>query len=147
KADFEQKGLPISAAIDADKTSAWAIDPQFGKDHAAVFYFEKPLGIDGGTALTITLRFENNDKHAMGRVRLSLTSEAGVGLDGESGPMALAEMGEILKVAEEKRTEEQKAKLLAAYKAIDPQWKKLNSAVVEHAKKEPRRELTKVKVC
>src|SRR5206468_504955 len=34
---FEQKGLPIKAAIDADPKSAWAVDPQLGKDHAATF--------------------------------------------------------------------------------------------------------------
>src|SRR5262249_49776754 len=34
RATFEQKGLPVAAAIDADSvTSGWAIDPQFGKDH------------------------------------------------------------------------------------------------------------------
>jgi hypothetical protein len=147
KADFEQKGLPIAAAIDADKTSAWAIDPQFGKDHAAVFYFDKPVGLEGGTSLTITLRFENNDKHAMGRVRLSLSTEQGAGIDGESGPHVLVELAEILKVPDAARTEEQKGKLLAAFKTLDPEWKKLNAAVVEHAKKEPRRELTKVMVC
>src|SRR5207245_5949194 len=65
KADFEQKGLPITAAIDADKTSAWAIDPQFGKDHAAAFVFQNPLAHDGLTELTIRLRCENKDKHAM----------------------------------------------------------------------------------
>ena len=47
KATFEQKGLPVSAAIDADKKSAWAIDPEFGNDHAAVFEIETPVGFAG----------------------------------------------------------------------------------------------------
>jgi cytochrome c553 len=144
KADFEQKGLPIAAAIDADKTSAWAIDPQFGKDHAAVFRLEKPVD---GTSLTITLRFENNDKHAIGRVRLSISTDAAADLSGDSGPAVLAEISDLVKTPVEQRSDEQKVKLVAAYRAIDPEWKKLNAAVLAHAKQEPRRELTKVMVC
>src|SRR6267143_1696333 len=56
-------------------------------------------------------------------------------------------MGEIWRGPEGKRSEEEKGELVAAYKAIDPEWKKLNGAVAEHARKEPRRELTKVMVC
>src|SRR6185295_14401593 len=55
KTDFEQKGLPVKAAIDDDPKSAWAIDPQFGKDHSAVFETEAPVGFPGGTILTFTL--------------------------------------------------------------------------------------------
>jgi hypothetical protein len=57
------------------------------------------------------------------------------------------EMADLLKVDQATRSAEQNAKLLAAYKTIDPQWKKLNAAVLEHAKREPRKELTKVMVC
>src|SRR5205814_2079624 len=52
RATFEQKGLPIAAAIDDDEKSAWAIDPEFGKDHAAVFEIASPVGAAGGTTLT-----------------------------------------------------------------------------------------------
>ena len=45
RATFDQKGLPIAAAIDRDAKSAWAIDPQFGKDHAAVFDLLPPIEI------------------------------------------------------------------------------------------------------
>src|SRR5947209_8736270 len=31
RATFEQKGLPVQAAVDNDPKSAWAIDPQFGR--------------------------------------------------------------------------------------------------------------------
>jgi hypothetical protein len=112
-----------------------------------VFVLDKPAGSEGGTELKLTLRFENNDKHAMGRVRLSISLDGAATLEGESGPALLVQIADLLRVPEEKRTEEQKSKLLLAYRAIDPEWKKLNAAVVEHAKKEPRRELTKVMVC
>ena len=40
--DLRAAGLPVAAAIDADPRSAWAVDPQFGKDHAAVFELAEP---------------------------------------------------------------------------------------------------------
>src|SRR5262249_38582061 len=76
RATFEQKGLPVAAAIDSDPKSAWAVDPQFGKDHAAVFATETPIGSEGGSILTFTLKFENNDGHNLGRLRLSASSKA-----------------------------------------------------------------------
>ena len=76
RATFEQRGLPVAATIDADPRSAWAIDPQFGKDHAAVFDLARPIGYDGGTVLTFTLKFSNNAGHNIGRPRLSISTRA-----------------------------------------------------------------------
>jgi hypothetical protein len=75
RATFEQRGLPVAATLDADPRSAWAIDPQFGKDHAAVYETERPLGFAGGTVLTFTLAFKNNNRHSIGRPRLSVSTE------------------------------------------------------------------------
>ena len=148
KATFEQSGLPIAAAIDNDKKSAWAIDPEFGKNHAASFEFEKPLGFEGGTVLTFTLKFENNDGHNIGRPRLSLTTAAKpVGLDGAAGDQKIVvEIGAILRTAPEARTAEQKTKLMAWYRPNDAEWNKLNQAVQEHLKNAPKPQLTKVMV-
>ncbi|MCL4692207.1 MAG: DUF1549 domain-containing protein, partial [Candidatus Hydrogenedentes bacterium] len=59
-ATFEQTGLPIAAALDDDPKSGWAVDPEFGKDHAAIFRLESPVGFDGRTILTITMEFAVN---------------------------------------------------------------------------------------
>ena len=98
KATFEQKGLPIAAAIDGDKKSGWAVDPEFGKDHAAVFETETDVGFDGGTLLTFTMEFNGNNGHNIGRPRLSVcTAARPVGLDGDAVPAdaqaALAALG------------------------------------------------------
>src|SRR5262249_45742300 len=75
RATFEQKGLPVAAAIDADSvTSGWAIDPQFGKDHAAAFEFESPVGFDGGTAIGVTMTFSLHVGPRMGPPRLSFAA-------------------------------------------------------------------------
>lgn len=68
--------LSVKASIDRDGISGWAVDRGgIGKDQAAVFDFDKPVGFAGGSVLTITLHFEHpNTKHAMGRPRLSITT-------------------------------------------------------------------------
>src|SRR5207302_3674941 len=63
-------------SIDSDPKSAWAINPQFGKDHAATFELAAPVGFDGGTILIFTLKFNNNDGHNIGRLRLSVSGAA-----------------------------------------------------------------------
>jgi hypothetical protein len=40
--------------------SGWAVDPQFGKDHAALFETAEELGAEGGVTLTFTLEFNGN---------------------------------------------------------------------------------------
>lgn len=136
KATFEQPGLPIRATIDADPKSGWAIDPQFGKDHAAVFEFGSDLRPDGGATLTITLDFQGNNFHNFGRFRISLTSSPRpIGLDATGIP---PEEAAILGLPASSRSAEQTAKLLAWYKTIDLEWRSLNEAVEEHAKTEPR---------
>src|SRR5439155_19685366 len=82
RATFEQKGLPVASALTGNKKSGWAVDPQFGRDHAAVFEPAAPFGFPGGTELTIILEFKNNKKHAIGRPRLALAAQATPPLDG-----------------------------------------------------------------
>src|SRR5262245_13447320 len=86
RATFEQKGLPVAAAIDNQVSTAWAIDPQFGKDHAAAFGFEKPVGFPGGTKLTVTLSFINNTGHGIGRPRISVSGSEKPELTGITTP-------------------------------------------------------------
>lgn len=145
-ATFEQKGLPVSAAIDDDKKSGWAIDPQLGKDHAAVFEIETPIANEGGAVLTFTLKFETNDSHSIGRPRVAIsTAPAPIQMDGDSGPHELiVEVGRVFETPEERRTEQQKSTLLKWYRTVDPDWQRLDRAVTEHSKRTPKPSLTKV---
>ena len=57
----------------------------WGKDHAAVFSTSEDIGFPGGTRLTITLEFNVNNKHNIGRPRLAIsTSSEPARLDGET---------------------------------------------------------------
>jgi hypothetical protein len=145
RATFEQKGLPVAAAIDNDDKSGWAIDPQFGKNHAATFEAEKAVGFPGGSVLTFTLVFKGNDGHNIGRLRLALTTAAAAPALTASGmPEAIVS---TLRIPADRRDTRQKAELLRWYgSTIDPEGQKLNHKVADHLRQSPRPTLTKVLV-
>src|SRR6185436_5480836 len=113
QATFEQPNLLIKNAIDEDKKSGWAVDPQFGKDHAALFETAEELGAEGGVTLTFTLEFNGNNKHNIGRPRLSVTTTPKpLSLDTGGIP---ANVAAVLDAPAEKRTPEQASALIKWY--------------------------------
>lgn len=80
RADFEQDKYPVAASLDGNSGTAWSIDPQRGKNHAAVFEIEssQQTGFEGGTKLTFTLDFQFNNQHAIGRFRLSISADSAI---------------------------------------------------------------------
>jgi hypothetical protein len=135
RATFEQKGLPVSAAIDDNVSTAWAIDPQFGKDHAAAFTFEKPVGFAGGTKLTVTLAFNNNTGHGIGRPRLSVSGGAKPNLTTAATTEAVRA---ALALTAEKRSPEQAAAVLKWYAPQDTEFQKLQKAERDHLATAPK---------
>ena len=145
KATFEQAGLPVSSVIDDDPRSAWAVDPQFGKDHAAVFEVGSSVRTDSGCTLTYTLSFQNNASHNIGRLRVSATNAPRpVGLDDEGIP---ASIRLILQRPRDQRPEADQAALLAWYRTVDEGFRSLNEAAQEHAKLAPKNEGFKALIC
>jgi hypothetical protein len=135
RATFEQKGFPVAHAIDNQVSTAWAIDPQFGKDHAAAFAFEKPVGFPGGTRLTVTLSFINNTGHGIARPRISVS-------DGEKpelgGIPTSDDVRAALALPPEKRTPVQAAAVLKWYAPQDAEYQKLLKAERDHDAKAPK---------
>jgi hypothetical protein len=136
RATFEQKGLGVAGAIDVDTvTTAWAIDPQFGKDHAACFAFEEAVGFEGGTKLTVTLAFNNNTGHGIGRPRLAVSA-------GEKPELTTVATSEIVRAAlalsADKRTPEQATALLKWYAPQDAEFQKVQKLERDHFAKAPK---------
>ena len=76
-ADFSQENYGIAAAIDGDPLTGWAIHPEIGKPHAAVFELQEAVeGVAGGTIpLAFTLDFRSSSaQHQVGKFRLSVTA-------------------------------------------------------------------------
>src|SRR5581483_3216167 len=148
RATFDQKGLPVAAAIDKDGTSAWAIDPQIGKDHAAVFELETPTGFEEGTLLTFTLTFKNHTGHAIGRPRLSLTTKAAASLEGSPIPELVARSLAALAEQSDKDLPEAETAALRKWAfTLDPHWQQLQKALDDHRNDEPKAAVVKALIC
>ncbi len=105
-ADYSQPGFDVAAAIDNNPATGWAIDPQGGKPHTAMFKFAASAGFSEGTQFTITMdqRYPGKD-HNIGKFRISVTTSPEPQLK-ESLPKPVME---AIAVPVEKRTPEQKA--------------------------------------
>jgi WD40 repeat protein/mono/diheme cytochrome c family protein len=112
-ADFEQKDYTVNLALKtANRDKGWAVSPEGGFRHEAIFLPAKPIGEEGGTTLNLQLisAFQNG-KFNPGRFRLWVTTAAQPRF-GVPQPIAAA-----LKVPAAKRSPEQTAALSAFYLA------------------------------
>jgi hypothetical protein len=136
-ADFAQgkdgKEFPPEAAIDGKPGTGWAVSPQFGRRHVAVFELAAPLAADAGQTLMVTLDQQHGQQHTLGKLRLSVTDAAGpvkaVGLPDE--------VVRALQKPREERTKQEQAAVVNHYKTVDPEMVKLTAAAAEHARKTP----------
>ena len=122
RATFEQKGLPVSAAIDNNPTSAWAIDPKFGQNHAAIFSNEKPKNSSTGWDTRWTLQFNNNSGHGMGKIRIAFSEIESNDYEG------IPEPGFVSKYRanpEKKITSSDMIEAIRIQRSLDPVWKGL----------------------
>ena len=124
QATFSQDQFAVAGAIDGNDATGWAIVPQTGKTHVALFELKEPL--DGERKLTFTLDQKYAGKqHNLGKFRLSVTSDATPRLS-DGLPAAVAS---VLAIAPEKRTPDQKAKLTQFHREQDPEYKRLQAIV------------------
>jgi Protein of unknown function (DUF1553)/Protein of unknown function (DUF1549)/Planctomycete cytochrome C len=136
KADFAQSDWQVAKAINDDTADGWAISPQFGKRHVAVFETTKPVIIDGAIKLTITLdqTYDRGKTHNIGRFRLSFTSgDLPASLEGMPANVADA----IAKPTAERTSDEQK-QIADYFRSVDPELARLNKIVADHATKAPK---------
>jgi hypothetical protein len=128
-ATFSQQGFPVGNAIDNNPATGWAVLPVFGKTHIAVFELKQPLGDAKGTTLTFSLdQLFAGKQHNIGRFRLSVTNaKPPVGINSLPD-----NINQVLAVAPDKRTNEQKAILANYYRSIDREFPRLQQAVAEH---------------
>lgn len=132
QADFSQSQYEVQTAIDGKNDSGWAISPRTGESHTAVFETRENAGAGPGLfTLTMVQEFADG-QHSLGRFRVSVTAAPRpVGLQGL--PKSIAD---ILALAPDKRTEPQKAELLAFYRSHDGELKSL-AAALEAARQPP----------
>jgi cytochrome c553 len=149
-ADFEQNTQTLSAAsaLDDNPKTGWAIDPQFGKDHAVLFQFAEPIVSPEGAALKVQLEFRLNTRHNIGRPRLAVTGEESPVLPGEALPAViarwLARAGAARSVSNWPAAD--RAALFDWWKARDPGWRERHTKVEQQTRQKPDGR-TKVLIC
>ena len=128
QADFAQDGFPVGNAIDNNPDTGWAIAPQFGRNHVAVFEAQSPFGFAEGTTITVTMLHKSNKDHSIGKFRISVTTtRPPVLLQGQ----VPVQISKILDVPADKRSSEQKTAVLNHYRSIDQELARLQRRVGE----------------
>lgn len=111
-ADFAQTGFPAGNAIDSRTDTGWAIAPEWGKAHDAIFETTKKIGFKDGTKLTFTLAQNFGEQTTIGRLRISVTT-APWPVRADDTPDAIRQ---ILRTPVENRTARQQADLASYYR-------------------------------
>lgn len=107
RSDFAQKDFDVAIAVKkGNRDRGWAVSPEGGFRHEAIFEFAKPIAYDGGAQITVTLNqaFQNG-KYVIGKFRIWATTNPLVRF---GTPKAVAD---AIKTPEAKRTPAQKAEL------------------------------------
>lgn len=121
QATFQQDNFPVAAAIDNNPTSGWALSPQLGRDHVAVFSFAQPTTADG-VVLTFTLDHRFGTNHNLGKFRLSVTTDKNPKVAATISP----EIAKLLDTPVKDRSPADKAKLRQMYLAQDAEYQRLH---------------------
>jgi hypothetical protein len=118
-ADFFQGKFPPSDAIDNDPKTGWAISPQEGRDHVAIFQTATPVGFDEGTTLTFVLEHQSKfPKFNLGRFRIAVTTSDPALLNKAS--QLPREVAAVLATPSDQRTADQKNELASYFRRVNP---------------------------
>jgi mono/diheme cytochrome c family protein len=129
-ADFSQQDWPVANAIDGKAETGWAVLPQVGKPHHAVFTVDA-LDLPAGATLVATLTFASpHAQHLIGHLRLAATADA----EPAKEQSLSKELREALALAPDKRSAKQKDALAAHYRSIAPALEDTRRALAPIAK-------------
>lgn len=141
-ATFEQNNssLSIAASLDDNPSTGWAVDPQFGKDHAAVFTFSEPIDIADGAQFQVTLDFRVNGQHHIGRPRLSVIADVAPRLQADTIPAAVADLLPRVRSSGggETLNDDQRRTLFDWWKRRDSDWRTQQTKLDEHLAGQPK---------
>jgi hypothetical protein len=111
RADFMQTNFDINEALKAgNRDRGWAVSPDTGYRHEAIFEASEPVGFEGGTTLSFTLsQAFQNGMYNIGKFRLYVTTSPLVRFG------ASKTITDIVKLPAAKRSKEQVAMLNAHF--------------------------------
>ncbi|HYG77983.1 MAG TPA: PA14 domain-containing protein [Planctomycetota bacterium] len=130
-ADFAQQNFPPENALLGKPDTGWAIHPQMGKTHTAIFFCKEPVDYEGGAVLTFNVDCSSvHNQHSLGCFRISATTDKNPG----GGKMLPANVKTVLETPADKRTDAQKKELVDYYKSLDPDLKGIEERLADMKK-------------
>jgi hypothetical protein len=141
RATADDAKFPLAAAVDNNPKTGWSAAA--GKDQAATFDFEGDIGFDGGTVLTVTLKFENNH-HAIGKARLAITTATGAALDAPAESQAVTELVTSLRSSQGMWTPGHRDAVSPWVRKLNADAERVYGAVERHAREDPKPNLIDV---
>lgn len=121
-ADWEQRYYRAEHAIDRNPKTGWAIGPQFGKPHFLIATFQQPVGFQGGTRLRFRFDHYHGSSHAIGRFRVSATTEP----DASKLWPVPAEIAQVLQTPASNREIHQQSLVASFFRNVDPTLRELD---------------------
>lgn len=143
RASFEQPDHPLAASL-ADKAKGWSVGGAAGKDHVGVFETDAAIGFDGGTVLTVTLKF-TAENTALGRFRLAIaTVPHPTPLDGDSARQNVREIQILLDAEKGQLTDKNRQQVVRWYRLFDSRAREVYEPVERHDSQAPQPKLLNV---
>ncbi len=141
RSDFAQESFSASQAVDENERTGWAIAPQTGRDHSAVFVIsDTPIDSKSAGWLRIELEQPHGESHTLGRFRIEI-------MTGNDPRIELPEdVSQILTVVPEKRSAQQNELLLDAVVVRDQAYRQLKRQLSEHQQHIPARPVLNARV-
>lgn len=138
-ADFSQQGWPVTAAIDGDPATGWAVVPQTGRDHEAIFETAEEVKLSAGARLRLRLVQKYPDeKHLLGRFRVAVTASP----PPFTGSQLPDQLKQILALSPDERTDAQQRQVRAYYRQQDATYRRLAGQLEQACQQAQNRRLT-----
>ncbi len=120
RADFEQKDFPVAHVLSNPDVArhGWAVHPQAGKPHEAVFVASSPVKLAAGDRLVVRLEHRyGQPEFTLGRFRVSITGDPARVAAGDVPPAVV----QAASRAPEERTAEESAELERVFRELAPE--------------------------
>jgi hypothetical protein len=126
-ASYSQPSYHISGAIDDNPETGWAIIGQQGQDNVATFELRGKVGYPSGTRLIVELDQTYDEKHQLGRFRISLSgNQPPIGWRTQEYPVDVAS---ILRLSPDDRSERQQQVLVEYHRSLDSELMAVRAAI------------------
>ncbi|HKS37993.1 MAG TPA: DUF1553 domain-containing protein, partial [Verrucomicrobiae bacterium] len=121
-ATFEATGFSAASSTDDNQeaNNGWSVRGVTGVEHAICFATKEPVSSDGEVNVTFVIRQTSGGNQVLGRFRLSATTNTGV-VRAPQAALPRPDIIELLKVAAEQRTGEQKQKIAEYQRRAAPE--------------------------